>query len=161
MRSRCDPPLAHVDDVHRLFDLQFGDNSGLRERKTKLCLRWVIDFGAPAALKHAAMCFGPRRRVVGVLRPMGDRRFVTPFQKVRHDSPMRSRQHEGAHRCFVVPERTGPEDARAITQQRNAEICWHRPRLPCGTQHIQQKPRRVSPGSDAQTGDRYERHVLS
>ena len=141
-----------------LFEGQFPAHSGLRECKAKLSVGGVIDSRAPAVLAHAAVSFKPRRWFVGILHPVNDRRFVAPVQQAWHRAPMCPRHHEGAHRCFVAPDRTCPVHATAITQQRHREICWCGFGLPRGPQSINKKARNVSPRPNTQAGNGYERH---
>src|SRR5579883_533925 len=106
---------------------------------------WVVHFRAPPLRLKPPVRFLPVRQLFALLLPMDESGFIAPLQQAAHRHPMRSGHHEGLHGGFARPQRTGPERAIAIAQQRNAQISLGAPGLPGASNRRIQKRRKIPP----------------
>jgi hypothetical protein len=140
------------------FECKFGASPWLADLKSALGLRRVIDPRTSALLLQPSMGLRPGWRFVGILNPMGHRCLITPFRQLRHNPAMHARLHKGAHGRFVAPQCAGPESTIGIAEDRNRKAPSRSLGLARCTKGLDQEPRHVSPGPNAEPCDAHEGH---
>src|SRR5262249_8962767 len=107
------------------FECKFGASPWLADLEEALGLRWAIDPRTPGFLLQPSVGLRPRRRLAGIVNPMGHRGLVAPIREPRHDPAMHARLHKGAHGHLVTPHGAGPESAIGVTKDGNRNAPSH------------------------------------
>jgi hypothetical protein len=115
-------PAAAADAGKRSFECNSAASLWLADLEPALGLRRVIYPRTPALPLQTSVRLRPRRRLAGILNPMGHRGLVAPIREPRHDPAMHARLHKGAHGHLVTPHGAGPESAIGVTKDGNARF---------------------------------------
>ena len=120
--------------------------------------RRMADFRWPALRNHAAMRFGPSRKLGGFLAPMHDGGFVAPVEEPRHGGAMRAGNAEGVHGLGFVPGSDGPKGIARFAQYPSGEKSGRAFGLGAGLERVPDELRKIEERTHPQAGHGHENH---
>jgi hypothetical protein len=134
--------------------------SRLGKLPVKMSRRWMCDAREPALGYQVFVCLRPGWDRIAGRDPVGVRRFVTPFDKARHNFGVRRSAAKRLHGCLAFPHGQSPEGAMSVQKQSSTEKPRCAQNLALTKKCLPHECRKILDGANSKTRDR-RKHELS